>query len=97
MLVPLGVHSLNVDTEGIFCMNIALRVVNAERHYTASVLSVIATRVAASRCEHENILSKTRGRGGGTLSGSVRYLTTPNNCTSDNLLRVQNQRLHVQL
>jgi hypothetical protein len=61
MLVPLRIHSLNVDTEGIFCMNIALRVVNAERRDTANVLSVIAMRVAASRCKHENILSKTRG------------------------------------
>lgn len=62
MLVPLCVLSLNVDTEGIFCMNISLRVVNAERHDTASVLSVIATRVASSRFEHENILGKTRGK-----------------------------------
>lgn len=62
MLVPLCIHSLNVYTQGIFCMNIALRVVHAERQDTASVLSVIARRVAASRIEHENILGKTRGQ-----------------------------------
>jgi hypothetical protein len=60
-LVPLCVHSLNMDTEGIFCMNIALRLVNAERRDTADVLSVITMRLTASRCKHENILSKTRG------------------------------------
>jgi len=49
MLVSLCIHSLNVYTQGIFCMNIALRVVNAERQDTASVLSVTARRVAASR------------------------------------------------
>ena len=32
----------------------------------------------------------------GRLSGSVRYLTTSNNHTSDNLPRMQNQRLRVQ-
>jgi len=31
-----------------------------------------------------------------TLSGSVSYMTTSNNCTSDNLARMQNQRLLVQ-
>jgi len=30
------------------------------------------------------------------LSGSIRYLTMSNNCTSDNLPRMQNQRLPVQ-
>jgi hypothetical protein len=32
----------------------------------------------------------------GSLVRSVRYLTTSNNCTSDNITRMQNQRLRVQ-
>lgn len=60
MFVPLCIHSSNVDTEGIFCMNIALRVFNAERHDTTCILFVIVMRVAAARIEHKNILGKIR-------------------------------------
>jgi hypothetical protein len=58
------IHSLNVDTEGIFCMNITLRLDNAVRRDTARILSVIAMSVGVSRFEHEDtcILGKTRGQ-----------------------------------
>jgi len=54
------IHSLNVDTEGIFYMNITLRLDKAVRRDTARILSVIAMSVGASRFEHEDILGKTR-------------------------------------
>ena len=52
-------------------MNIALPVVDAERYDTASVSSVIATRVAVSKIEHENILGKTRGKSCDSLTEHI--------------------------
>jgi hypothetical protein len=43
-----------------------------------------------------NTVEGYRTRSCWTLSGSVRYLITSNNCTSNNLPHMQNQRLPVQ-